>query len=217
VESGWDFAELIAHRDRTVAAHGLELRVRPPRCRARPVHHPTPAYIRAALTAPLVQALDAGAYEAVIGGGRRDEERARAKERFVSIRQGQRWDPAAQRPEFFGLHNLAVAPGEHARIFPLSDWTEADIWAYAAREAIPLVPLYFAAMRPTVLRGGQHIVVDDPARMAWLPGETPSPRVYDSVRWAAGRSPPPPRAAPAPSTTSPPNSPPRASPSAPAA
>ncbi len=176
VESGWDFADLLAHRDRVAAEHDLELRVARAPEPVCPWGTPNPDYVRAALTQPLVAALEAGGYDAVIGGGRRDEERARAKERMVSVRHGRAWNPHAQRPEFWSLHNLRVPSGAHTRVFPLSNWTEADIWAYAEAERIPLVPLYFAANRPCVRRAGQWLVVDDPARMRWEPGERPEPR-----------------------------------------
>ena len=113
-------------------------------------------------TDALKQALTEGKYDAAIGGARRDEERSRAKERIFSVRgPGQTWDPKRQRPELWNLYNGQLAPGETLRVFPLSNWTELDVWTYIQLEAIPVVPLYFAAMRPTVERDGALIVVDD--------------------------------------------------------
>jgi sulfate adenylyltransferase subunit 2 len=123
------------------------------------------------LTEALTEALEAGGYDAAFGGGRRDEEKARAKERIVSVRgASHRWDPKAQRPEVWSLFNARLHPGETLRAFPLSNWTERDVWEYIAREAIPVVPLYFAARRPTVERDGTLLMVDD-ERLVLRPGE----------------------------------------------
>jgi sulfate adenylyltransferase subunit 2 len=128
-------------------------------------------------TDALKQALTEGRYDCAIGGARRDEERSRAKERVFSVRgPGHTWDPKRQRPELWRLYNGHLAPGETLRVFPLSNWTELDIWTYIQAEGIEVVPLYFAAERPTVIRDGALIVVDDD-RMRLQPGETPTPRM----------------------------------------
>jgi sulfate adenylyltransferase subunit 2 len=122
-------------------------------------------------TQALKQALDAHGFDVVLGGARRDEEKSRAKERVFSFRApGHRWDPKAQRPELWNLYNTHIAPGASIRVFPISNWTEADVWQYIKAEAIPIVPLYLAQARPVVLRGGQWIMVDD-ERFAFAPGE----------------------------------------------
>ena len=127
-------------------------------------------------TEALKQALDAGRFDAAFGGARRDEEKSRAKERIFSFRSASHaWDPKNQRPELWSLYNTRVKPGESIRVFPLSNWTELDIWQYILAENIPIVPLYFAAERPVVQRAGQLIMVDD-ERMPLLPGEKPEMR-----------------------------------------
>jgi sulfate adenylyltransferase subunit 2 len=127
-------------------------------------------------TEALKQALDRHGFDAAFGGARRDEEKSRAKERVFSVRsKGHVWDPRRQRPELWNLYNTRVAPGESIRVFPLSNWTELDIWDYIAREGIAVVPLYFAAERPVVNRHGSLIVVDD-GRLPLAPGETPEMR-----------------------------------------
>jgi sulfate adenylyltransferase subunit 2 len=175
VASGWDFADMLAHRDRMVARHGLELIVAHNDAAAaagvNPFDTPTPDYTRLMLIEPLKAALDAGDFDAAFGGGRRDEEKARAKERIFSFRSaGHRWDPKTQRPELWNLYNTRLKPGETMRVFPLSNWTELDIWQYIRAENIPIVPLYTAAPRPVVRRGGAVLMVDD-ERMKFLPGE----------------------------------------------
>jgi sulfate adenylyltransferase subunit 2 len=128
-------------------------------------------------TEALRQALDAWGFDFILGGARRDEEKSRAKERIFSFRSvGHRWDPKMQRPELWNLYNARIHPGETIRVFPLSNWTEADIWQYIAEENIPVVPLYFAATRPVVKRSGQWIMVDDD-RFPLNPGEMPEMRV----------------------------------------
>jgi sulfate adenylyltransferase subunit 2 len=125
-------------------------------------------------TEALKQALDLYGFDVAFGGARRDEEKSRAKERIFSFRApGHRWEPKAQRPELWTLYNTRISPGETIRVFPLSNWTEADIWAYIRREQIPIVPLYFAAKRPVVKRFGQLIMVDD-ERLPLEPGERPA-------------------------------------------
>lgn len=180
VSTTWDFREVIAHRDETAARFGLDLIVhRNDGALARgvnPFDTPVADYTRLLLTDPLREALQRYAFQAAFGGGRRDEDRARAKERIFSFRnERQAWEPRAQRPELWTLYNPRIRPGESVRVFPLSNWTEADIWDYVALERIPLVSLYFAAERPVVRRGRALVVVDD-ERMRLEPGEIPERR-----------------------------------------
>ena len=177
VASGWDFRAMIEHRDRTVQRHGLRLIVAENREAAargvNPFDTPTPEYTRQMLTEPLKAALDRHGFDAAFGGARRDEEVSRAKERVFSLRSAQhRWDPRAQRPELWQLYNARKQRGESLRVFPLSNWTELDVWQYIARENIPIVPLYLAAERPVVERDGAWIMVDD-ERMRLDAGEAP--------------------------------------------
>ncbi len=181
IASGWDFQAMIAHRDRMAERYGLQLIVHHQAEAAadgvNPFDTPTPEYTRRMLTEGLKAALDAGGYDAAFGGGRRDEEKARAKERIFSFRsRAHRWDPKNQRPELWNLYNTRLHRGESVRVFPISNWTELDIWQYIRREQIPLVPLYFAAPRPTVERHGMIVMVDDD-RMRLEPGEQPVERV----------------------------------------
>ena len=176
IASGWDFAAMIAHRDRVVADYGLNLIVQHNDAAAaagvNPFDTPTPVYTRLMLTEQLKAALDTGGFDAAFGGGRRDEEKARAKERIFSFRNAEHvWDPKNQRPELWRLYNARKARGESMRVFPLSNWTELDIWQYIALEQVPIVPLYLSATRPTVWRDGMLLMVDDD-RMALRPGET---------------------------------------------
>ena len=175
IASGWDFRAMIAHRDRMAAEHGLKLIVwhnaEAAAAGIDPFDTPTPVYTRVMLTEALRAALDAGGYDAAFGGGRRDEEKARAKERIFSFRNAQHaWDPKNQRPELWNLYNARLNTGESIRVFPLSNWTELDIWQYIAREGVPIVPLYLAEPRPTVIRDGTILMVDD-ERMKLRPGE----------------------------------------------
>ena len=175
IASGWDFRAMIAHRDRIAAEHGLKLIVwhnaEAAAAGIDPFDTPTPVYTRVMLTEALRAALDAGGYDAAFGGGRRDEEKARAKERIFSFRNAQHaWDPKNQRPELWNLYNARLNTGESIRVFPLSNWTELDIWQYIAREGVPIVPLYLAEPRPTVIRDGTMLMVDD-ERMKLRPGE----------------------------------------------
>ncbi|MFO0334339.1 MAG: sulfate adenylyltransferase subunit CysD, partial [Pseudomonadota bacterium] len=184
VASGWDFADLLRHRDATVARHGLRLIVHTnPEGAARgidPLDSGSQLHSRVMLTEALKQALDAGGYDAAFGGGRRDEEKSRAKERVFSFRSaGHAWDPRNQRPELWNLWNTRVRKGETVRVFPLSNWTELDVWEYTRAERIPVVPLYLAKPRPTVVRDGLLIVRDDD-RLPLAPGERP---VVKSVRF----------------------------------
>ena len=180
IDTTWKFRDMITFRDATARTLGLDLRRHTnPEGLANdinPFDHGG-AYTQIMKTDALKQALTEGKYDIAIGGARRDEERSRAKERIFSIRgPGHTWEPKRQRPELWHLYNGSLAPGETARVFPLSNWTELDVWTYIQAENIDVVPLYFAAVRPTVTRGGQIIVVDDD-RMRFEPGETPVPRM----------------------------------------
>ena len=171
---------MIAFRDETINRLGLDLQVHTNpdglRENVNPFDHGD-AYTQIMKTDALKQALTAGNYDFAIGGARRDEERSRAKERIFSIRApGHAWDPKRQRPELWHLYNGQLGPGETMRVFPLSNWAELDVWAYIAAEGIEVVPLYYAAMRPTVIRRDQLIVVDD-HRMRLEPGEKPLDRM----------------------------------------
>ncbi len=175
IASGWDFRAMLEHRDAMASRHGLELIVwHNEEAAARgvePFGTPIPTYTRLMLTEALRAALAAGGYDAAFGGGRRDEEKARAKERIFSFRgPGGGWDPKLQRPELWNLYNARVHAGESIRVFPLSNWTERDVWDYIAREEVPIVPLYLAAERPTVVRSGTLLMVDDPARFPGIEG-----------------------------------------------
>ncbi len=177
VDTTWKFREMIAFRDALVAEYGLDLTVHINQDGVArgigPVSHGPALHTEVMKTVALKQALDAGGYDAAIGGARRDEEKSRAKERVFSFRSAQhRWDPKAQRPELWSLYNTQVHPGESVRVFPLSNWTELDIWLYIQRESIPVVPLYFAKERPVVERDGGLLMVDDD-RLPLLPGEVP--------------------------------------------
>ena len=177
VDTTWKFREMIAFRDRRAAETGVELRVHINADGVRdgvgPQTHGASVHTEIMKTQALKQALDAGGFDAAIGGARRDEEKSRAKERVFSFRDARhRWDPRRQRPELWNLYNARVAPGESVRVFPLSNWTELDVWHYIRREAIPVVGLYFAAERPVVERDGALIMVDD-ARFQLAPGEVP--------------------------------------------
>jgi sulfate adenylyltransferase subunit 2 len=169
VDSTWEFADLLAFRDAFAAEHGFDLVVHANEAGRRaginPFDHGE-RYTAVMRTEALKAALDAGGYDVIFGGARRDEEKSRAKERVVSIRgEGHSWEPRRQRPELWRVYNARLAKGQTARVFPLSNWTEADIWAYALRHEIKLAPLYFAAPRPVLARDGALIVVDDAARM----------------------------------------------------
>jgi len=180
VDTTWKFKEMIAFRDRTAADLGLELIVHINQDGLAqgvgPFTHGSSVHTTVMKTEALKQALDAGGFDAAFGGARRDEEKSRAKERIFSFRSAaHRWDPKAQRPELWRLYNARIARGESLRVFPLSNWTELDVWRYIRREGVPVVPLYFAAPRPVVERDGALIMVDD-ARMPLHPGETPALR-----------------------------------------
>jgi sulfate adenylyltransferase subunit 2 len=181
IDTTWKFREMIAFRDRIAAESGVKLLVHINRQRltegVSPFTYDSERYTTMMKTESLKQALDAGGFDIVMGGARRDEERSRAKERIFSFRSaGHRWDPKIQRPELWNLYNARIHPGETIRVFPLSNWTEGDIWQYIAQENIPIVGLYFAAPRPVVRRSGQWIMVDD-ERFPLNPGETPETRL----------------------------------------
>lgn len=177
VDTTWKFREMIAFRDQSVRDLGLELIVHTnPEGVARgvgPISHGSELHTDVMKTQALRQALDKYAFDAAFGGARRDEEKSRAKERIFSFRSAQhRWDPKRQRPEPWRLYNGRKHKGESIRVFPLSNWTELDIWLYIHQERIPIVPLYLAAPRPVVERNGALIVVDDD-RLPLAPGEKP--------------------------------------------
>ena len=166
VDTTWKFRDMITFRDNLAREHGFELIVHTNQGGVAegvsPVTHGSKLHTEIMKTQALKQALNAHKFDAAFGGARRDEEKSRAKERVFSFRTANhRWDPKSQRPELWNLYNTAIAPGESVRVFPLSNWTELDVWQYIAREQIPLVPLYFAAKRPVVKRDGQLIMLDD--------------------------------------------------------
>jgi sulfate adenylyltransferase subunit 2 len=166
VDTGWKFGELYTLRDALAVEAGMELIVhRNPEAEAKdinPFDHGAALHTQLWKTEGLKQALDAGRFDVAFGGARRDEEMSRAKERIFSVRSpGYGWDPKRQRPELWHLYNGRRAPGETLRVFPLSDWTERDIWAYVAAEKLKVASLYFAAERPTVFRNGALILIDD--------------------------------------------------------
>ena len=180
VDTTWKFRAMYEFRDRFVAEHGLRLIVhknqRALDAGMNPFDYPSGKYTQALKTQALLDALALHGFDAAFGGARRDEEKSRAKERVYSFRDrhGQ-WDPRSQRPELWNLYNGRIERGESIRAFPLSDWSELDVWEYVRLERIPVVPLYFAAERPVVVRGGNLIVVDD-HRFRLAPGEKPSLR-----------------------------------------
>jgi len=166
IDTGWKFREMIDFRDQRARKYGFELLVHTNQEGKQqgisPFNHGSSLYTDIMKTEALKQALDAGGFDAAIGGARRDEEKSRAKERVFSFRNASHhWDPKQQRPELWTIYNSRVNPGESIRVFPLSNWTELDIWQYIARENIPVVPLYFARLRPVVERNNQLLMVDD--------------------------------------------------------
>ncbi|NBW17644.1 MAG: sulfate adenylyltransferase subunit CysD [Caulobacteraceae bacterium] len=184
VDTTWKFRAMYEMRERMAKELGFELLVhRNPEALAQginPFDHGSALHTDLWKTEGLKQALDLHGFDVAFGGARRDEEKSRAKERIFSFRSaGHRWDPKAQRPELWRLYNAKKSPGESIRVFPISNWTELDVWQYIHLENIPIVPLYYAAERPVVRRDGQLIMVDD-ARMPLKPGETPEMR---SVRF----------------------------------
>ncbi|MGJ8569278.1 MAG: sulfate adenylyltransferase subunit CysD [Hoeflea sp.] len=181
VDTTWKFKEMIAFRDQTAKEYGIDLLVHTnPDGIAQgigPFSHGSNTHTHVMKTVALRQALDKYGFDAAFGGARRDEEKSRAKERIFSFRNDQHaWDPKTQRPEMWKTYNTCVGQGESIRVFPLSNWTELDIWQYILKEEIPIVPLYFAAPRPVVERDGMLIMVDDD-RMKLQPGETAENRM----------------------------------------
>jgi sulfate adenylyltransferase subunit 2 len=177
VDTTWKFREMIAFRDETARRLDLDFIVHTNQQAiadgVSPFGLGAASYTDRMKTEALRAALDVGRFDAAIGGARRDEEKSRAKERVFSVRgPGHRWDPRRQRPELWGLYNTQLAEGETMRVFPLSNWTELDVWRYIRREQIPVVPLYFAKPRPVVRRNGALIMVDD-ARLPLQPNEQP--------------------------------------------
>ena len=184
IDTTWKFREMITFRDETARRLGLDLMVHVNRAGIAqgitPFTHGSALYTDLMKTEALKEALTSHGFDAAFGGARRDEEASRAKERVFSFRSATHtWDPKNQRPELWKLYNTRIRPGESIRVFPLSNWTELDIWQYIAAEEIPIVPLYFAAKRPVVMREGQIILVDDD-RLPLEPGERPELR---SVRF----------------------------------
>ena len=181
VNTTWKFQEMISFRDRFCKENNLRLlehiNTEGRRNNINPFDHGSNKYTNEMKTVALRQALSAGKYDAAFGGARRDEEKSRAKERVYSFRdKHHQWDPKNQRPELWNIYNGKVNPGESIRVFPLSNWTELDVWQYIYLENIPIVPLYFAKKRPVVERNGTLIMVDD-ERMRLLPGEKPMEKV----------------------------------------
>lgn len=166
VDTTWKFREMIEFRDNVARAGDVQVLVHINEDGVRqgisPLVHGATVHTDIMKTVALRQALDKHAFDAAIGGARRDEEKSRAKERVFSFRNAQhRWDPKRQRPELWNLYNTSIHKGESVRVFPLSNWTELDVWQYIRRESIPVVPLYFAKERPVVKREGALIMVDD--------------------------------------------------------
>ena len=175
VDTTWKFREMYAHRDTVPARYGARLltytNAAGVAAGVSPMSSGSSEHTRIMKTEALKQALDLHGFDAAIGGARRDEEKSRAKERVFSVRgPGHSWDARRQRPELWANYNTRLGPGETCRVFPLSNWTELDVWEYTRAEAIPVVPLYFAAPRPVVVREGRLIVRDDD-RLELLPGE----------------------------------------------
>ena len=181
VDTTWKFRDMIEFRDRFCADNRLKLIVHTNeegrKAGINPFDHGSQKYTTEMKTVALLQALDKHGFDAAFGGARRDEEKSRAKERIFSFRDKfHQWDPKNQRPELWNLYNTKVSPGESIRVFPLSNWTELDVWLYIHLEKIPIVPLYFAAKRPVVIRDETIIMVDDD-RMRLEPGEDPEHRI----------------------------------------
>jgi sulfate adenylyltransferase subunit 2 len=176
IATGWDFRAVLDHRDRIAAEYGLELLVHTNQeavaAGVNPLTTEIGEYSRLMLTDALKSALDRHGFDAALGGGRRDEEKSRAKERIFSLRgAGHAWDPRNQRPELWRVFNTRLLPGQTMRVFPLSNWTELDVWSYVLAESIPIVPLYLAAERRVVSRAGLLIALDD-ERLHLSPAET---------------------------------------------
>jgi sulfate adenylyltransferase subunit 2 len=181
VDTTWKFRAMYVHRERMARESGMELLIHINQegveAGITPFTHGSNYYTDVMKTQGLRQALDENGFDVVLGGARRDEEKSRAKERVFSFRaEGHRWDPKAQRPELWNLYNTHTREGETIRVFPLSNWTELDIWQYLHSEQIPIVPLYFAEERPVVKRNETWLMVDD-ERMPLDPGEVPEKRL----------------------------------------
>jgi sulfate adenylyltransferase subunit 2 len=181
VDTTWKFREMIAFRDEMARRRGIDLlvHINPDGVEQKmnPFVHGSNVHTHVMKTLGLRQALDKYGFDAAFGGARRDEEKSRAKERIFSFRNAQHaWDPKSQRPEMWKIYNTRVSPGESIRVFPLSNWTELDIWQYILQENIPIVPLYFAKKRPIVERDGMLIMKDD-ERMELHPGEAVQERL----------------------------------------
>lgn len=181
VDTTWKFRDMIAFRDSFCKKHNLKLNVHINKDgiekNINPFDYGSNIYTNVMKTEALRQALDAGGYDAAFGGARRDEEKSRAKERIYSFRDSRhQWDPKNQRPELWSIYNGKIKKGESIRVFPLSNWTELDVWQYIHYEHIDIVPLYFAKERPMVKRNGNLIMVDD-ERFRFLPGENPEMRL----------------------------------------
>jgi sulfate adenylyltransferase subunit 2 len=181
IDTTWKFRAMYEFRDRFTAEQGIELKVYTNqdgiRAGINPFDHGSQKYTTVMKTQALLAALREGRYDLAFGGARRDEEKSRAKERVYSFRDANgQWDPKNQRPELWNLYNSKIRPGESIRVFPLSNWTELDVWHYIWLENIPIVPLYFAAPRPVVERDGVLIMVDD-ERMRFKTGERPRTEV----------------------------------------
>jgi sulfate adenylyltransferase subunit 2 len=177
IDTTWKFREMIEFRDMTARNFGLRLLVHTNRegleHGINPFDSGSSLHTQVMKTEALRQALDAHEFDAALGGARRDEEKSRAKERIFSLRSvNHAWNPRKQRPEFWSIYNTRLAPGESMRVFPLSNWTELDVWQYIRQENIPVVPLYFAKLRPVVQREAVLVMVDD-TRMRLFPGEKP--------------------------------------------
>ena len=175
IDTTWKFKEMITFRDQMAAAYGFDLLVHVNQDGLdqgiSPFTHGSALYTDVMKTEGLKQALDKYRFDAAFGGARRDEEKSRAKERIFSFRSANhRWDPKNQRPELWNLYNTRVSPGESIRVFPISNWTELDVWQYIYQEQIPIVPLYYAKQRPVVERNGMLILLDD-ERLELQPGE----------------------------------------------
>ena len=181
IDTTWKFREMISFRDSVARSQDLKLLVHSNReALAEGINcleHGSERHTDRLKTEALRQALDLHGFDLAFGGARRDEEKSRAKERIFSFRAaGHRWEPRAQRPELWNLYNTRIGPGQTIRVFPLSNWTETDIWQYILEQDIPVVPLYFATSRLVVKRGGQWIMVDD-ERLKLAPGEVPERRM----------------------------------------
>ncbi|WMS43953.1 sulfate adenylyltransferase subunit CysD [Acuticoccus sp. MNP-M23] len=178
VDSTWEFREVVEFRDRFARNHGFDLVVKANeegrRQNINPFEHGD-TYTTMMRTDPLKAALTDGGYDVIFGGARRDEEASRAKERIASVRNANHgWEPRNQRPELWRSYNWRLGKGQSIRAYPISNWTEHDLWTYIRMREIELAPLYFAADRPVVVRDGLRLVVDDDARMQWRDGETPT-------------------------------------------